>query len=79
MEREKTLFKIKLFRTIAKFGFTKILSISHKEVDETILMYNEYDNKDIMANLAVTFVNLDDDSDGVIIKINISNMAIAFT
>jgi hypothetical protein len=79
MEREKTLFKIKLFRTIAKLGFTKILSISHKEVDETILMYNEYDNKDIMANLAVTFVNLDDDSDGVIIKINISNMATAFT
>ena len=56
-----------------------MLSISHREVDETILMYNEYDNKDIMANLAVTFVNLDDDSDGVIIKINISNMATAFT
>jgi len=79
MEREKTLFNIKLFRTIAKLGFTKILSIFHKEFDETILMYSEYDNKDIMAILAITFVNIDEDSDGVIIKIKMSNMAIAFT
>lgn len=79
MEREKTLFKIKLFRTIAKFEFTKILSMSHRDFDETILMYNEYDNKDIMAILAITFVNLEDDSVGVIIKINMSSMATAFT
>lgn len=79
MEREKTIFKIKLFRTIAKLGFTKILSISHRDFDETMLMYNEYDNNDIMTIIAITFVNLDDDSGGVIIKINISNMATAFT
>ena len=79
MEREKTLFNIKLFRTIAKFEFTKILSMSHRDFDETRLMYNEYDNKDIMTILAITFVNVDDDSDGVIIKIKMSNMAIAFT
>ena len=70
---------IKLFRTIAKFEFTKILSMSHRDFDETILMYNEYDNKDIMAILAITFVNLEDDSVGVIIKINMSSMATAFT
>ena len=53
--------------------------MSHRDFDETRLMYNEYDNKDIMAILAITFVNVDDDSDGVIIKIKMSNMATAFT
>jgi hypothetical protein len=53
--------------------------MSHRDFDETILMYNEYDNKDIMAILAITFVNLEDDSVGVIIKINMSSMATAFT
>ena len=41
MSREKTLFKRKLFRTIAKLGLVKILSMSNKEFDETILVYSE--------------------------------------
>jgi len=41
MSRENTLFNRKLFRTIAKLGLVKILSISNREFDETILVYNE--------------------------------------
>ena len=41
MSRENTLFKRKLFRTIAKLGLVKILSISNREFDETMLVYSE--------------------------------------
>lgn len=41
MSRENTLFKRKLFLTIAKLGLVKILSISNREFDETRLVYSE--------------------------------------
>ena len=88
MSREKTLFKRKLFRTIAKLGLVKILSMSNKEFDETILVYSEQDSKPIISNLAITLVNVlvdgfkeatkSDDCVGTIINKNIRSMATAF-
>ena len=88
MSREKTLFKRKLFRTIAKLGLVKILSMSNKEFDETIFVYSEQDSKPIISNLAITLVNVlvdgfneatkSDDCDGMIINKNIRSMATAF-
>ena len=88
MSREKTLFKRKLFRTIAKLGLVKILSMSNKEFDETIFVYSEQDSKPIISNLAITLVNVlvdgfneatkSDDCDGTIINKNIRSMATAF-
>ena len=88
MSREKTLFKRKLFRTIAKLGLVKILSMSNKEFDETIFVYSEQDSKPIISNLAITLVNVlvdgfkeatkSDDCVGTIINKNIRSMATAF-
>ena len=87
MSRENTLFKRKLFRTIAKLGLVKILSISNSEFDETMLVYNEQDNNPMISNLASIFVNeLDgfnedvtsDDGDGTIININTRSITTAF-
>ena len=61
MRRENKLFKRKLLRTIAKLGLVKILSISNNELDEMIFVYNEYDSKPIISNLANILVNVFDE------------------
>jgi|AntAceMinimDraft_18_1070375.scaffolds.fasta_scaffold09593_6 hypothetical protein len=69
---------MKLFLTIAKLGFTKILSMFQRDCDETIFMYSEYDSKNIMTTCTIESVYPPDVSTGLIIKRNISAMTSAF-